>query len=97
LKCCPKLNPLAIWPLNIRERRKFLYQQGHKVNGALDVAFSSAIDEPEVLFGMVQLRVTLSLKPKNLKRLSSKNLRLMVSYKSVTLPVDTLNHAECHR
>ena len=42
---------------------------------------------------MVQPRVTLSLKPQNLKRLSNKNLRLLNSNKSVILLLDTLNHA----
>jgi len=30
--------------------RKFLYQQGHKANEALDATFSAATDEREVLF-----------------------------------------------
>ena len=46
------------------------------------------------LKSMFQPRVTLSLKPENLKQLSSKNLRLLVSNKTVTLPLDKLNHAQ---
>ncbi len=42
---------------------------------------------------MVQRTVTLSLKPENLKRLSNKDLKLLLSNKSVTVPLGALNHA----
>ncbi len=45
-----KTQPLSHLAAEQQVSRKFLYQQGQKANEALDATFSSATDEPEVLF-----------------------------------------------
>jgi len=45
-----KTEPISHIAVQQQVSRKFLYQQGQKANEALDATFSSATDEPEVLF-----------------------------------------------
>jgi hypothetical protein len=45
-----KTEPISHLAAQHQVSRKFLYQQGHKANHALDATFSSTTDEPEVLF-----------------------------------------------
>lgn len=45
-----KTEPISHLAAQHQVSRKFLYQQGHKANEALDATFSSATDQREVLF-----------------------------------------------
>ncbi len=45
-----KTKPISHLAAQQQVSRKFLYQQGQKASEALDATFSSATDEPEVLF-----------------------------------------------
>jgi len=45
-----KTEPISRLAAQHQVSRKFLYQQGHKANEALDATFSAATDEREVLF-----------------------------------------------
>jgi hypothetical protein len=45
-----KTQPISHLAAQHQVSRKFLYQQGQKANEALEATFSSATDEPEVLF-----------------------------------------------